>query len=224
MAYVAMSETEEAENLSQTVTMLNDKSTTRLEDWRNKNWSYNDAVWLRRMVRDWIDAGRGLGRIHLEPKERDRERLEKFTERIRVTIDGSVFDFYDRDTAAKNFTRLIRNSRQSLLREPCLNCGLWYVAKTEKKTDYCSHKCAGNAAHAAKRKREHDRKREKAQKAIGTYLDRPPRFAKMNWKQYVSEATGVSKKFLTVAVRNGELMEPDPIPHREEFKEGKAEL
>jgi hypothetical protein len=205
MAYVAMNAAEEAENLRETVAMLNDASTTRLEDWREKNWSYDDAVWLRHMVRDWIDDGRRLGKI----KPRDRERLEKFTSRNRVTIDGRLIDFYDRDAAAMNFARLIRNSKGGRL-HACLTCHLWFAADDDREErKYCSRKCAGSAAQAARRKREHDRKLRKALKATANYPARPARFAGLDWKQYVSEATGVSKKFLTVAVRDGELVAPE---------------
>jgi hypothetical protein len=200
MAYVAMTPEEEAGNLRDMLAMLNDAS-ERLDDWKGKNWSYDDAVWLRRMVR----THRG-GRI----RPKDRERLEKFTKRIRVQSDGSVIDFYDGDTAAKNFVRFTLNSREALLRGPCrrLTCKKWYVSKTNRETDFCSRACAGGAAHAAQREREHDRKIKKAQAAIENYLGRPARFAEMDWKQFVSKAERLSKKFLTVAVRDGELALP----------------
>jgi hypothetical protein len=220
MAYVAMTAAEEAENLRETEAMLNDASTTRLEDWRGKNWSYVDAVWLRHMVRDWIDDGRRLGKI----KPRDRERLEKFTARNRVTIDGGVIDFYDRDTAAMNFARLIRNSKRGRLREPCLTCHSWYVADDDREErKYCSRKCAGSAAQAAKRKRENDRKVKRAQAAIEKYTARPL-FAGMDldWKRYVSKVTGVSKKFLTVAIRAGELVAPE-IPSVQTQVQGRSQ-
>jgi hypothetical protein len=118
----------------------------------------------------------------------------------------SVIDYYAGDTAAMNFARLIRNSQQTLLREPCLKCGNWYVAKTNQKTDFCSRACAGSAMQARRSKREHDRKIKKARAAIENYPGRPARFAEMDWKQFVSKATGISKKFLTVAVRDGELV------------------
>ena len=209
MAYVAMTAAEEAEYLRQTVAMLNDAS-EQIKDWQGKNWSYDDAVRLRRMVRAWIGAGRVLGKTRLERE--DRQRLQKFTQRIEVTTepDGRllVIDFYGRDTAAMNFARLIRSSRQTLLREPCLTCDRWYVSKTNRETDFCSRACAGSAAQAAKRKREHNRKIKKARAAIENYPGRPARFAEMDWKQFVSKAEQLSKKFLTVAVRNGELLPP----------------
>jgi len=212
MAYVAMTPSEEAENLRQTVVMLNDAS-ERLNDWKGKNWSYDDAVRLRRMVRAWIDAGRVLGKTRFERK--DRQRLEKFTRAIGVTTEQNgrllVIDFYGRDTAAMNFARLIRNSRQTLLREPCLRCGKWYISKTNRETDFCSRAHAGSAVQARKRKREHDRKIRKARAAIENYPGRPARFAEMDWKQFVSKAEQLSKKFLTVAVRNGELLPPKAL-------------
>ncbi len=212
MAYVAMTAADEAENLRETVAMLNDASES-LKDWQGKDWSYDDAVRLRRMVRAWIDAGRALGKTRFERK--DRQRLEKFTQGIRVTTEPNgrllVIDFYGGDTAAMNFARLIRNSRRALLREPCRTCDSWYLSKTNRETDFCSRACAGSAAHAAKRKREHDRKIKKARAAIENYPGRPARFAEMDWKQFVSKAEQLSKKFLTVAVRNGELLPPKTL-------------
>jgi hypothetical protein len=200
MAYVAMTAEEEADNLRETVVMLNDASERR-DDWKGKNWSHDDAVWLRRMVR----AHRGLdGKI----QAKDRERLAKFIERIGIMADGTVADFYAGDIAAMSFWRLRGNSQQSRLRVPCRTCDRWYVSKTNRETDFCSRACAGSAAHAAKRKREHDRKIKKARAAIGNYPGRPARFAEMDWKQFVSKAEQLSKKFLTVAVRNGELLPP----------------
>ena len=199
MAYVAMTREEETENLRETIAMLNDTS-ERLDDWKGKNWSHDDAVWLRRMVL----IRRREGKFRPE----DRARLEKFTEKIRVSFDGNLIDYYTGDTAAMNFVRLIRNSREALLREPCLKCEEWYISKTHGKTDFCSRPCAGSAMQARKRKRESDRKLKKAEAAIKNYPARPTRFAEMDWKQYVSKATGISKKFLTVAVRNGELLPP----------------
>ncbi len=210
MAYVAMTPAEEAENLRETVAMLNDASVPR-DDWRGKNWSHDDAVRLRRMVRAWTAAGRDLSKARFERK--DRQCLEKFTQRIRTTTEPNgrllVIDFYGRDIAAMYFARLIRNSRQALLREPCRTCDSWYVSKTNRETDFCSRACAGSAAQAAKRKREHDRKIKKARAAIENYPGRPMRFAEMDWKQFVSKATGISKKFLTAAVRNGEVLPPE---------------
>jgi len=213
MAYVTMTPAEEAENLRATVAMLNDTSGSG-KDWQGKNWLDNDAVRLRRLVRAWIDAGRVPSKARFE--RMDRQRLEQFTKRIRVTTETTgrllVIDFYGRDTAAMNFARLSRNSRQALLRPPCLTCKRWYVSKTNRKTDFCSRACAGSAAQAAKRKREHDRKIKKARAAIDNYLGRPARFAEMDWKQFVSKAERLSKKFLTVAVRNGELLPPKVRP------------
>src|SRR5260370_41441838 len=112
-----------------------------------------------------------------------------------------------------NFARLTLNSGETLLREPCLTCDRWYVSKTNrKKRDFCSRACSGSAVQARKRKREHDRQRKKAQAAIENYPARPARYAEMDWKRWVTEATRVSKKFLTVAVRSGELLPPKVPP------------
>jgi hypothetical protein len=205
--YVAMTKAEETENLRLLLVVLNDPSKNRLDDWgtpsaqaKGKNWSYDDAAWLRRMVRDWIIGG-------LSPGPRDHQRLERYRDKVRVDLDGSVIDFYTGDTAAMHLARLIRNSRKTLLRE-CLKCPKWFVAE-DPRAEFCSKRCGGNARSARLRKREHDRKIEKARRAIKNYLTRPARFAKMTWKEYVSEAAGVSKKFLTTAVRDGELSPPE---------------
>ena len=212
MAHVVMTPAEELQNLKETVAMLNDTS-DRMHDWQGKNYGYDDAVRLRRLVLAWVASGRD--RRNMKLSKQDREKLESFTGRIRVTTAPNgmlvVIDFYPHpyDSAAINFTRLIRNSQRARLRGPCVQCGLWYISKTQKETLYCSRKCAGGAAKAKERKRRRDGVMKKVRQAIENYETRPARFAEMPWKEFVRKAVpGVSKKFLTMAVRNGELLPP----------------
>lgn len=210
MPYVVMTPSEETQNLKDTLVMLNDTSERR-EDWRGKNWSQDDAIWLRHLLLAWIDADRELWNTKLEPE--DRTRLNKFIESCHFTTDPNgmlhVVDYYNQgETAAMNFTRLVRNSQKARLRAPCPKCLKWYISKTKGISEYCSRKCAGGAAKAAERKRRRERLFAKARKAIENYKSRPKRFAEMSWKDFVAKAIGTSKKMLTVAVRNGELLPP----------------
>lgn len=212
MAHVVMSPAEEAKNLKETVVMLNDSS-ERNRDWKGKNYGYEDAVRLRRLVLAWKEAGQDIREMAIPVS--DRAKLDKFTQSIRVTTraDGTLqlIDSYPQpyDAAAMNFTRLIRNSQRARLGGPCPQCGRWYVSKTQRETLYCSRRCAGNAAKASERKRKRERLIKRARQAIKNYETRPARFAEMSWKEFVTEAVpGTSKKWLTVAVRNGELIPP----------------
>jgi len=209
MAYVAMTQMEESENLATVCRILNDPS-ERLQDWKEKNWGYDDAMWLRRIVRAWMPT-HDLRKL----ETKDRVRLVKFTEKIHVTMEPNgrllIVNFYGQDTPAMVFAQLLRNSKNNRLREPCAKCNRWYTSQDDRaERSYCSRRCAGSYMHARKRKRDHERKLKKAQKAFNNYPNRPIRVSN-DWKQYVSKATGISKKFLTVAVRNGELMEPEMV-------------
>jgi hypothetical protein len=236
-----MTKTEEIENLRQAVAILNDPATSRMDDWKSKNWGFHDATWFRRMVGNWIAAGRRPGKFLQEkivPLENipakgatiaearrllrfvkrrrfiaakvernpDRERLDRYNERVQINVeDGSLTDYYG-DTVARVFTQLLRNGRNALLRE-CLNCKAWFVAPSTRR-NYCTWKCADKEVHARWRKDERNEKIAEARKAIKNYPRRPRRFQHLDWKEYVERATDISKRFLTVAVRNGELSPP----------------
>jgi hypothetical protein len=209
-----MTPAEEAKNLKETAAMLNDSSGT-VEDWQGKNYGREDAIRLRRLVLAWKEAGRDWRDMKVSAE--DRARVDNFIADIRVRLewDGalSLIDYYTRshpfDAAAMNFSRLIHNSQRARLGGPCLQCGTWYASKTKRETLYCSRKCAGNAAKAQQRKRDHDRLLGKVRKALGNYETRPARFAEMSWKDFVIKAVNrVSKKFLTTAVSKGEILPP----------------
>lgn len=208
-----MSAAEEVKNLKDAAAMLND-ATGALQDWRGKNYGSEDAVRLRRLVRAWRDSGGNIGKMQID--QQDRNRLESFIENIgfRLESDGlNLTDYYPKtgryDAAAMNFTRLIGNSQRTRLGGPCRHCGKWYVSKTQRETLFCSRKCAANAAKAAERKRRHDGLLRQVGKAIRNYQTRSPRFAEMEWKEFVTKAVyGVSKKWLTMATKNGEIVPP----------------
>jgi hypothetical protein len=221
MANIKMSPAEEAQNLKETATILNDH-TEPIDDWKrdwtgksqskeDKNWSQDDATRLRRLVRAWRQSDRDIRRAKFDAE--DSKKLDKFTENISVRFepDGSLhlIDYYGRDTAAMQFTRLIRNSQQARLRDPCLKCDKWYISKTKRSTLFCSRKCAGSAAKAAERKRKRDALLKRARKAIENFPARPARFAEMHWREWVAKAIpGISRKMLSIAVKHGELLPP----------------
>jgi len=212
MARVVMTPAEEEKNLKETAAMLNDASEAGL-DWKGKNYGHKDAVRLRRLVLAWKEAGCDLRKTQLETD--DRARLEGFAQGIRVRFesDGTLHlvDFYSQpyDAAAMNFTRLIRNSQRVRLGGPCRHCDQWYVSKTQRETLYCSPRCGGSAAKDAERKRKRDRLISGVRKALRNYETRPARFAEMGWKEFVAKAVpGAGKKWLTMAVKSGEIFPP----------------
>lgn len=211
-----MTPAEEADNLRQTVTMLNDHSGP-LEDWKGKNYGSAGAERLRRMVMALRKAEDYPGKMRLE--NGDLEKLEKFREAVGVWFepDGTMQlnDFYPRhgryDAAAMYFSRLLNNSKRQRLRGPCRNpkCGRWYVSKTNRQNQYCSRKCAASVAKSGERKREREKLLRKAQEAISGYETRPARFAGMGWKDYVVKVEPrITKKFLTVAASRQEIFPP----------------
>jgi len=115
-----------------------------------------------------------------------------------------------RDIVAEYFTRLILCSQCEKLGGPCRNCGEWFVKKTMRENRmFCSQKCAGTATKAAERERKRNKKLERARQAIKDYPTRAACWRDLDWKQYAVQAKyGVSMKFLTVAVNQGELKPP----------------
>lgn len=218
MAWVAMGQEEESENLLAVVAMLNNADLQR-DDWQGKRYGHEDAVRLRRMVLAWqAHSSPDVRRMQLTRE--DRATLERFTTGLRISTqpDGSLevspVGAHGWDEAAFQFTRFLGNQQRYRLGGPCPgDCGRWFIRKTRRGT-FCSRQCAGNAVAARKRQSTREKKIERATKAIANYPKRPKRFQHLGWKEYVSQAEPkISKRFLTLAVRTGELSEPKGETH-----------
>lgn len=226
MPEVVLSPHEERENLKLICAVLNDRRVCA----ENRNYRQDDAVKLRRLMVAWREmmdhSGNRQSIDEMNLNRRDRADLRRFPKGLQVTLewDGSlrIHDSYSHpfDPVMMHFVRFLYSRKQAFLGGPCAGvmkgrksaCGLWFI-KNDPKQEFCSKRCAANARKARQREKAHDRKVKKARQAIGNYAGRPQRFQAMDWRQYVNEATGISKRFLTMAVRDGELIEPEGKRH-----------
>jgi hypothetical protein len=201
----------------------------RIEDFRNKSYGYEDAVRLRRMVLAWQSAKRTAGDAPLDISQmkllrEDEAHLNQHIMRVQAVArrDGRlwIMDGGQGDQAALQFLRLLSNSQQHRLRGPCeaqnyiprersyVKCGKWFIQKTDRKeVSFCSRKCAAKAAKSSERNRKRAAKIKEAERALANYGTRT-KFRNLTWQAYVAKATGLSKRFLFEAVRNGEISPP----------------
>jgi hypothetical protein len=233
---VLLSPTQETENLSALVTMLNDYS-GRERDWQGKSYGSDDATQVRRIVRAWQEArSDSRGSLLLLPRMRltreDRAALEQFTKSMQVRFEPNgtlaLADFPS-DPAAFRFLRLLRssNATQGRLGGPCRNpqCNegrpRWFVRKTLRGSVFCSPHCAGNATKANERARKRKRDVAEIKKAIANYEGLPVdhQHRSMDWRTFVTQAIGTSKKFLTQTLATGEIAEPTARGKRHATKE-----
>jgi hypothetical protein len=114
------------------------------------------------------------------------------------------------DFAVQQFVWLITSPERHKLAGPCARCGNYYIKKRASQKVYCSRTC-GNAATAVARTRERwDRARGKrlkqAQKAMQKWSALKTTELFQAWAE--RHCKGLTKKFLTRAINNGELPEP----------------
>lgn len=107
------------------------------------------------------------------------------------------------------FGFLVTNPLCEKLGGPCARCGNFYVKKRASQKVYCSRRC-GNAATAVERTRERIASERKDKLARSKAAIREWRSAKpqQDWKHWVSKKTGIDPRFLTRAVKNGDLVPP----------------
>jgi len=224
MPEVTLTPHEEQENLKLLVAMLNDRRVAP----KDRNYRQEDAVKLRRLVNAWRammdNNGNRQSIDDMKLDRKDRADLQRFPKGLQMTLewDGTlrIHDGYPHpfDPALIHFVRFLYNHQKNLLGGPCAGirkrtkCGVWFI-KSDPKREFCSHRCAATARKARQRKAIHEKRIEKALKAIGNYPGRPARFKNMDWRQYVNQATGLSKRFLTMAIEQGELIEPKGEHH-----------
>lgn len=226
-----LSEYEEQDNLNAVVKMLNDHSGPE-DNWNGKMYDSEDAARLRRLVIAWMQYECNFHDFFLggiEPGDRDAmERLFKGigAQVNRATGTLRIIDNYPAtrgvknpryDEAAIQFNRLLNNSQHALLGGPCRyeKCQKWFVKKTRRSSFYCSRKCGGNDRKGDDRTNERVKKLEDVQQAIQNYeaARGRGRFANLGWKEYVRQATGVSKKWLTCALIKCDIVPPEEGVH-----------
>ena len=112
--------------------------------------------------------------------------------------------------ARELLTVLVNHPQQDKLAGPCPRCGRYFIKRTSKQKVYCSRNCGtGSTAAIATRKRrqqEHAEKLHRAEKSATRWSMAPRR---KGWKEWTNaEHPDITPKWLTRAVRRGELKEP----------------
>ena len=175
---------------------------------------------LRRLVQRWMDSGPDLiemfttepeletrlshGRTRFYPMHDGRGHLDWSPE-----ISGTTLPPHEHE-ALQDFMILITSPLWKQLGGPCSRCKDYYLKKTKRQKVYCSRACALKTTAASamrqRRQQEQGRKIRNAQSLIDEWSKNKRRLA---WKDWVSNRTGYTVRWITRAVNNGELRPPD---------------
>jgi hypothetical protein len=175
---------------------------------------------LDRLVTTWRKSGPNLRRMfRREPELDKRSRVGKtfffpssgpigYLDWIPLPSEQAVIS--PKDQALEYFMTLITNPQWELLGRPCSRCGDHYLKKTKRQKAYCSRVCSSMAtaipAVKLKRQTEHANRISKAQAAVVEWSGRK---RSLPWKDWVSNRTRFTVKWITRAVNNGSLKAPD---------------
>jgi hypothetical protein len=174
---------------------------------------------LNRVVRDSLRVGfrpsaTGGGELELmiDPGAEYYERLKKHFHR-RSPEEGLAALRAEQE-AVSLFVSLILNQRWDKLGGPCGRCGRYFVKKHTGQKTYCTINCG----HTATAKVAMQRRRQQERLAKLQFARRASRQWKrslgVEWKKFVSDETGLTVKWLTHAVNQGELRQPRTEPQR----------
>ena len=177
---------------------------------------------LRSLVERWKKSGPNLRRLFAQEPELEHrtmhwEMLFYATDTGRGYLDSSPvrshISLSPEDRALKDFMALITNPQWDSLGGPCRRCGNYYLKKTKRQNVYCSRVCSsGETAVSATRKwreREQAKKIDIAQKATAEWSEKKRR---LGWKEWVSNETGYSVRWISRAVNNETLQSPNENP------------
>ncbi len=175
---------------------------------------------LRRLVEAWQASGPNLQKLFTRYPE--LERRTKFGQTIFLATKSGrgylewapnpvgVNRSSARREVLEDFMTLIANPRWELLGGPCARCGDYFLKHTKRQKVYCSRTCgsAATAVPAMKRKRQEGqaRKIRSAQEYIAEF---PKTKRRLGWKEWVSNETGFTIRWITRAVNNRDLRPPD---------------
>ncbi len=107
------------------------------------------------------------------------------------------------------FGTLVTNPICEKLGGPCARCGNYYIKKRASQKVYCSRRC-GNAATAVARTAERDaaERKEKLLRAKAAIREWRSAKPQQDWKPWIAQKTGIDLRFLTRAVKKGDLVPP----------------
>ncbi len=178
---------------------------------------------LRRLAQAWSDSGPNVEKLfsadhvlaqaalqcraHVIPTKTNRARL------ICVTVPEDLPPGDTLEIAFGIFLNFLINPDNEKLGGPCRNCDKYYVKNTKRQMVYCCKRCGlkhtSRIAVQKKRQKERLEKLREARKSAAKWKITRTR---LSWKEWVCSATTISKKFLTEAVKKGELVEPVKKP------------
>jgi hypothetical protein len=128
--------------------------------------------------------------------------------RYQVTPDGpNVYDPHS--FTVWMFANLVTNPLCERLAGPCARCGIFYIKKRMSQTVYCSRRC-GNAATALARTRERIKaeRKDKLRRAKTAIKEWRSAKTQEDWKHWVANRASVDLRFLTRAIKKGDLVPP----------------
>lgn len=174
---------------------------------------------LSRLVAEWMKSGPNLRKMFRKhPKLAQQARKGStifytlpygrgYLEWAPITNETGALS--PQDQAFEYFMTLITNPQWEMLGGPCRRCKDFFLKKTKRRRVYCTRKCGSGitAVQAVDRyrQREHAKRIERAQDAIEQWSKAKRR---LGWKDWVSNRTDLTKKWITRAVNKGDLQHP----------------
>jgi hypothetical protein len=119
-----------------------------------------------------------------------------------------------RTEAVRNFVHLVLNPYWEKLAGPCARCGRYFVKSRSDHAKYCDGGCASSASAAVVmarlRRAQRDDQLERARAAAGEWAASA---SPLDWKEFVAQKLGRTKKWVTIAVTKYGLKEPRKGEH-----------
>jgi hypothetical protein len=176
---------------------------------------------LRQLIKAWYDSGPNLEKM----LQQDRELAHRVQRDWKVflvpTKSGGAFLAFSPSAyesglhrgeaiALHIFMNFLIHPQWERLGGPCARCDLYYIKKTRRQKVYCSKRCGRvSTAAAATRKALDHQKMEKLECAEGAIRLWEKGARQQPWKEFVSKRCGITPRFLTRAVNDRRLSEPD---------------
>jgi len=174
---------------------------------------------VRRLVAIWQKSGPNLDKM-LKDDQGLAARVTHGKTRLLPTYTGKghllwtpnppKFDASSwKDIALTHFMDLIVNPLWHKLGGPCHRCEKYYVKKTSRQKTYCSRRCGfGRTAIETTRKRRQGERVLKLSRAQVAADNWPTAHTRHSWKDWVSNETKITVKWLTRAVNKEDLRAP----------------
>lgn len=174
---------------------------------------------LRRLVEGWTRSKRNVSKLFdalpdLSSKAADFRPFYVPTSTNTARLAYlAVVEYSDqikpREIAIELFLRFLLNPFNDKLGGPCKYCNAYFFRETEHRSVYCSRLCALRFTSRAAQKKSRDAQTAQNIQAFTNSVAGWRKSAKSKeWKGWVSADTGISKNWLTRAVKRGLIQEP----------------